>query len=300
MKSVILLAMQADLLTPAQQTVASTRPVKPLVRGVAVVLGLVLIAAAGLKLYGLRVSPVPAVGSFASPRLGVAVAAWEIVLGLWLIARFDALAWLAALGTFGSFAAVSGYFGFVGVANCGCFGAVKTSPWAAFGVDLAALVLLVLIRPRRADFVDSPFRIHTAGKVLAFMLAAFAVAWGVAVLAFGSTEQALAKLRGEHIGLSAGYLDFGEGTAGQRLNASIGVTNYSESPLRIYGGTSDCSCTATQNLPLTIPPGETAEVTVQLKVPKAGTGQMTRKVWLLTDSPEQQKVLFRIGCRVNG
>jgi len=49
------------------------------------VLGVLLPVAAGLKLYGLNVTALPRVGWFAGPQVQVAAAAWELVLGLWLL-----------------------------------------------------------------------------------------------------------------------------------------------------------------------------------------------------------------------
>ena len=73
-----------------------------------------------------------------TPRVAFVLPAWNEadVLG----ASIDSLmrlsyprgAWLAALGTFAAFAAVSGYLGWIGVASCGCFGVIKASPWWAF------------------------------------------------------------------------------------------------------------------------------------------------------------------------
>ncbi|MBX9582185.1 MAG: hypothetical protein K2X87_17915 [Gemmataceae bacterium] len=113
-----------------------------------VLLGGLLIVAAGLKLYGLSVSAVPAVGWFAVPWVQLVAAEWELVLGLWLLAGACPLAaWAAAVGTFLTFAGVSSYLGWSGVASCGCFGAIPVSPWWAFGIDGAALTLLIASRP---------------------------------------------------------------------------------------------------------------------------------------------------------
>src|SRR5947207_6620294 len=88
---------------------------------VRVLLGVLLLTAAGLKLYGLNVTALPRVGWFSTPRVQVAVVAWELVLGFWLLSgSYRAGAWLAAIGTFLIFAGVSGYFGWTGVASCGC------------------------------------------------------------------------------------------------------------------------------------------------------------------------------------
>jgi hypothetical protein len=81
------------------------------------VLGGLLLAAAGLKLYGLSVSAIPRVGWFSQPWVQLAVVEWELILGLWLLSgSYPRGAWLAALGTFAAFAAVSGYLGWIGVA----------------------------------------------------------------------------------------------------------------------------------------------------------------------------------------
>ena len=80
----------------------------------------------------------------------VVTAEWELVLGLWLLSgAFQVGAWLAAAGTFLTFAGVSGYFGWTGVASCGCFGVIRASPWTAFGVDVVALALLAVCPPSK-------------------------------------------------------------------------------------------------------------------------------------------------------
>jgi hypothetical protein len=77
---------------------------------VSVVLGLVLLTAAALKLSGMNVTALPRVGWFSTPRVQVAAATWEMVLGLWLLSGVRRpVAWLAAVGTFITFAGVSGY-----------------------------------------------------------------------------------------------------------------------------------------------------------------------------------------------
>ena len=63
-------------------------------------LGVLLLAAAGLKLYGLNVSPFAQYGWFTAPAVQVAAVLWEIVLGLWLLSgTYRIGAWLAAVGT---------------------------------------------------------------------------------------------------------------------------------------------------------------------------------------------------------
>src|SRR5262249_3794787 len=115
---------------------------------------------------------------------------------------------------------------------------------------------------------------------------------------FGSLDAAVATLRGEPLGISPATLDFGSGKPGEMLSGFVTINNYSSEPVRLIGGTSDCSCITTQDMPLSIPPGESATLRVLLKVPAGTPGQMTRRIELFTDCPQQHKVALAAGCRV--
>lgn len=165
-------------------------------------LGLVLLTAAGLKLAGTNVSPFAQYGWFSAPWVQTLAVEWEIVLGLWLLSgAYRAGAWLAAVGTFAAFAAVSGYLGWIGQASCGCFGMVEASPWHAFAVDVTALVLLAVARPDwravretpRADLLRRPTGF--AGVLLGAAVILVTLT-GAATWAYGSPTAALARLHG--------------------------------------------------------------------------------------------------------
>jgi hypothetical protein len=68
--------------------------------------------------------------------------------------------------------------------------------------------------------------------------------------------------------------------------------------VRLIGGTSDCSCVTTADLPVTLPPGEGRVVTVRMKIPASRPGVITRKAELWTDCPARRVVQLRVGCRV--
>jgi hypothetical protein len=264
---------------------------------VRVLLGCLLLTAAGLKLYGLNVTAVPRVGWFATQRVQVAAAVWEMVLGFWLLnGSSRAWSWLAAGSTFIAFAGNSGYFGWVGVANCGCFGVLRASPWAVFGVDIAALVLLAVTRP---EFKTYSFGFPAGFRAPAFVGSAVLVALaGVGWWAYGSPAAALARLRGDVFGTSPGFVDFGVGIPGQIVDRSVEVHNWSDVPVRLIGGTSDCSCVTTVDLPLTIQAGEAKPVTVRMRIPNSKFGVLTRTAELWTDYGDQGTIRLQIGCRV--
>ena len=204
------------------------------------------------------------------------------------------LSWLSAMVTFTSFAIISGYLGVIGQASCGCLGVIEASPWAAFAVDVSALVLLIVGRPPWTGWTSCQAGLKWAGGFAALL----AVMFGIGISVFGSTEAAIAELRGESLGVTPAVLDFGSGTPGVLLTTSVTVRNYTSRPVRLIGGTSDCSCITTQNMPVTIEPGESTTIGVKLKVPSANAGQLTKRVELFTDCPNQRTLRLTAGCRV--
>ena len=258
-------------------------------------LGVLLLAAALLKLGGRDVSAVPQVGWFSAPWLQVAAAEWEILLGLWLISGLARrAASLAGLVTFVVFAGVSGTLGWQGVASCGCFGTIQASPWWAFGIDIAAILLLGVSRPRADHSPRMP-----AGVAVAVLIAvaALAVSAAAGTLVYGSPAAAMARLGGDSLHLAADYLDFGDGKPGERLTAEVRVRNFTDRPLRLIGGTADCSCVTTSDLPITLPPRGEAAVSVQLKLPES-RGRFTRVAEFWTDCDDQRTLRLRLGARV--
>lgn len=286
--------MEAQVLIPASATAA---PRGRLARGVAVGLGALLLTAAGLKLYGLNVTAVPQVGWFSTPRVQVVAAVWELALGLWLLSgAYRAGAWVAAVGTFTVFAAVSGYFGVIGEANCGCFGVVRTSPWAAFSVDVAAIALLVVGRPElSAGALRVPAQFVTVSAGGSALLFATIL---VASLIHGTPQAALAWAQGVEVTASPEHVDFGTVTVGQVVVRTVEVRNWTDRPVRLIGGTSDCSCVTTANLPLSIPPREVREVTVRMTIPWSKPGSLSRRADLWTDCDKHRTIRLQLSSRI--
>src|SRR5262249_23136748 len=211
---------------------------------VRLLLGVSLLVTAGLKLVGWNLSPVPRVGWFGTPGVQLAAAEWEIVLGIWLLlGRHQVWSWLAAVGTFVTFAVVSAYLGSRGVASCGCFGTVKASPWHVFAVDLATLMLLALFRPDLRELQNvSRIRLRMVAVTGLGIATLLALSTGSLIFAFGSLERAVTWVRGEDISVSTAHVDFGEGEPGEPLESAVEIRNWSSRPVRLIGGTSDCSC----------------------------------------------------------
>jgi len=264
-------------------------------RVVRIVLGLLLLTAAGLKLYGMNVTAFPRAGWFATPRVQIMAAEWELVLGLWLLSGvFQFGAWLAAIGTFATFAGVSAYFGWIGVANCGCFGVIHTSPWVAFAVDVVALVGLAFGRPTQTHSSPPCFAIcvRRATMGLSVLVGMGLISIGV----FGSIPSALAWLQNSTLTSTPDFVDLGEGMAGEILEGHVVIHNWAKTPVTIIGGISDCSCVITDDLPLTIAPGTSRPLKIRMKVATANPGIVTREALFWTDNCSQSRIRIKLGC----
>jgi hypothetical protein len=266
-------------------------------------LGFLLLTVAALKLYGLNVTPFAQYGRLMNPTVQFLALEWEITLGIWLLAgRRPMGAWVAALLTFLAFAGVSLHLGIIGQASCGCFGALKASPWHAFAVDVAALVLLAFARPNfqvlREVNGDQWLSVVWQNIGLVLVLIAFCGGTaGLAAVSFGSVDATLARLRGERISVQPRLVDMGGGQPGQTLQAAVEIVNRTDQPVTITGGTSDCSCVTTNELPITIAPGESRQVAVDVRLP-ANPGFFNRKAYLWTNCPGARRLLFGLTGKI--
>jgi hypothetical protein len=207
-------------------------------------LGILLLAAAGLKLNGLAVDPVGRMGLFTLPAFQIAVVEFEIFLAVWLLwGRLPLGSWATALGVFTAFAAVSAYQGWIGRASCGCFGKLSVSPWYAFGIDVGVLLALMLGRPDLDSVRQQPRLLMTSIASIAYGLtgafAVLALLAGVANWIYGSADAALAHFHGERISLYPRLADVGTGAPGAIREGAIEVVNRTDHSIRLIGGTKD-------------------------------------------------------------
>ena len=261
--------------------------------------GVVLLLAAMLKFYGLAIEPVARMGLFSTPEFQVAVIEFEVFLAVWLLSGWRPLgSWLLALVTFAGFVAVSFSQGWIGQASCGCFGRLAVSPWYAFTLDVALLVALLVGRPDLSPLWDHPRRNFTHALLpvtcgLVALALVTGLLLGAAQLAFGSVPAALAYFRGERVSVTPRLVDVGAGVGGETRRVSVTVTNWTDRPVQLFGGTADCSCTVLHDLPVTIPPREARSVAVEMRLP--GTpGQFTRKAAFLIDEGGLRRLDFRL------
>lgn len=160
---------------------------------------------------------------------------------------------------------------------------------------MAVVALLAVSRPSDSRPAQSALR--TAGVWTGAVALTCALLVVAGSLVFGSVEAAVAKLRGESLSVTL-YIDFGSGKPGEVLEATATVINYTDAPVRLIGGTTDCTCAAVDDFPLTIPPGDKVSFRIRLRVLSAQSGQLTRTAMVRTDCPSRPVIRFRIGCRV--
>jgi hypothetical protein len=256
-------------------------------------LAALLISAAALKGHALWNHPLSSDFLLGSRTAELGVIYGEALLGLWLLTGWPwPLVWLMNFAVFTLFAMRSVWQTWESHASCGCFGQVQVAPWVTLLIDLAALALLGLIRPHKLNW--NALRQHALARRLWVPLATSAVllAGGICFLVgqSGSVSLALAKLRGDRLLITPPVADLGPHTAGSLVHAQVAILNITERPLRLVGGTTDCRCITTADLPVTVPPG--GSVTIRIQVVFGGQpGRFRRGYWLWTDDHKHPQAL---------
>jgi hypothetical protein len=266
-------------------------------------LGLLLVVTALLKAQG------PADGALGqntmlfSPRLQFAVVVIEAILGLWLLSGWAGrAAWFFAVAFFLVVAGFSLYLALMGQSSCGCFGRIHVSPWSDFTLDVACLAMLGLCRSSfRGEKGEITVQSQRLGEALSI------VGWAVVILMIclvgvliaGGSPPAdfLARVRGDRITVEPPVADMGSDVAGQQREFTVHLYNHTDHTVRIVGGTTDCPCIVTGDLPVSIPPGGSVPVTVHARF-KGTPGLFQQEFFFYTDDKELDKVVARFGGRV--
>jgi len=271
-------------------------------------LGIFLVLAACLKAHGLFVDPLAQDGIFSAPWLQVTAIELEFILGLWLLCNWlPRLAWLVSLLLFGMLSAASLYLALTGQASCGCFGQVKVNPWITFAIDTAAVATLLLFRPQANQtwsgtsdlFLVDNAKEKVEAQVLGILKSIFQTAALVAILlgilATGfltlnnNPWYTLARLRGETLSVEPAVSLVGQGELGQTRLIPITLHNYSETSIRVIGGSVSCACMTLQDLPMTVPAGGTVTVNIEITF-KGSPGRFSHSFRFFHDGPEQSTV----------
>jgi hypothetical protein len=217
--------------------------------------------------------------------LDVLAVLFELALGVGLTVarRAHAGLWLVTVAAFVGFLGYNLHGLLVGQTSCGCFGAVTVRPGQALALDAAVLVLLSVWAAVDPGARLGASTVRQAGSFLAGYAAAAALWLLPAHLLFGSVEAAAAAVRGDAVFVEPAVLDFGAQPAGTAAEATLTVRATRRQPVRLVGGTSNCSCTLLPDLPAAVPAGGSCRLRVRLTVPR-GTGAYQVRAVLWTDS----------------
>lgn len=268
---------------------------------VRLLLGALLMTAAGLKFFDRSPESIDRLGLFLSPHAHIAAIEAEALLGLWLLTGAMArLLWLAALLGFALLASVSLYLGIEGQPSCGCFGAsLAVSPWYVFALDLAAISMLLLWRPRQEEPMGLQYlAILRRGVVVAAGSALILVAiFGVLTWWYGSLHEARLHLREEWIVVEQAVIEVGEGVLGEERVFTLRLTNHTGHPVHVLGGTTSCQCIAAEEAPIALPPGGSQSIRVRMTF-RGAPGHFGHRFVLYTDCESQATVTARFVGRV--
>jgi hypothetical protein len=132
-----------------------------------------------------------------------------------------------------------------------------------------------------------PARLAWSLGTAAILLAA---GMGLLIWQAGSADAALAQLRGDVLTVHPTLIDLGRQAPGTVREAVIEIRNHAAVPVRLVGGTTDCGCATTRDMPLTVPPGGTATLRLTVRFGKQA-GRFQRGYWLWTDSRAQPQVI---------
>ncbi len=257
-----------------------------------IVTGVFLVTAALLKSLDAEPSDLSIFETVDWNRFRPILIGWELFLGVWLLSgemRF----WAAISGTvtFALFAVAAGFSGWVGQANCQCFGTVPTNPWLMSAIDIGISIGLLLTTSWRKQTGETTraadvLRVAVVGLPLSLLFV------------LGVPAEVAARIRGEAFRVDESLLDMGDGRPGDVLTHEVSVMNVSGSPWRLVGGSQDCSCRVT-GLSTQVGPQERSTITIKIRIPAdAGPGRFRRPVDVYTDVPEQPMIRLNVSCRV--
>ena len=108
---------------------------------------------------------------------------------------------------------------------------------------------------------------------------------------------AIASLRGDSLTVEPAVSDLGTGSRGDIRDFHIRVHNHTDRTVRIVGRTVDCSCNATDGLPMTVSAREIRSLKVQYRF--SGQARAFQDPFVLyTDDEAQPLVVARVAGRI--
>jgi hypothetical protein len=251
-------------------------------RVVAILTGSVLLFASlmkGLALTDTTVNPDRVPGDW---WLLLASSAFELFLGIWLIAGvFPATVRRVALVCFLGFAGVALYKAIQGEVSCGCFGGIAVAPWLVFVLDVAIVFALVWFPS--AERKPSPDRIWI-GLVCGVVGQAAVLGIGAGWDRAGRTPLRAVPDR----------IDLGEVQQGGIASGQLELTNDGPTPVMVASFRSSCPCLTVTLPEREVMPGEAAVVPLLVDMSREPHFRGRLRIEVQGVSPEHQSITFRV------
>lgn len=245
---------------------------------VRIVVGLLLLTAAGLKAYQLFAESLSAFGLLQTGWLRLLLPAFEAGLGTCLLTGVYAWAsWWAATALFAGFTWVSVYKAALRESSCGCFGPLAVNPWVTAAVDLALVGALWMCRPRGRGEHGRHRRlvwpaVQSANGRLG-LLCLLLLGIHVALLAGSQHGAGASRTLVGPAGLHASRVFtvrlapvFGQGD--QVVRATIPVRNGSSQPVRFASVQCSCACSLARFTKEELQSGEETGLYLEVQMPR--------------------------------
>lgn len=242
-----------------------------------------MICSAILKGYAIAIGKFNLNYLSSDPRLSLLIVDWEIILGIWLVLGKNSLVpWLFSFLTFLGFAITGFVLALSGFASCGCLGLLQVNPWIMFTVDVAALLLLLKIRPALKDV----YNIKCKQAIPFALVIIFGITLAILCESTQFGQNIKAKIRGDQVVLRQSKVNLGIGQMDEWLEHNAEAVNWSSETVRIYGGTSACNFDILQDCPIDIKPLQEVKLRVRLhlKNPEGIFVKQEAAFWVSNDS----------------
>ncbi len=156
------------------------------------------------------------------------------------------------------------------------------------------------VLPSRKCRVLNPFAVILISTNLALLVMAV---WAIA--SFGSIRGAVGYyLRGETLFFDSTEKSFGVASPGEKVTVAFRLTNRGRKPIRVLGCSAICTCTLPTDLPFTLGPNESRDVTLSIREPKRQVPQPSKpkdlslEVTLFTNNAAQSRIPLTVKGRI--
>jgi hypothetical protein len=118
--------------------------------------------------------------------------------------------------------------------------------------------------------MDNDFdrRVLSFYVLLATVLAGAFLLSILAIWQFGSITNGIAYLQGYSVVPEHSQISVGQVTSGERVNATLQLTNLSSQPVTVVGAQSNCGCIAYDDLPIELPPRSSVGIHSWFEAPR--------------------------------